>query len=334
MKKLLSLLLAAAMALTLASCSDQSAGNQSSGGSQAGSGSTAGAEVNWPTESITLNAGGPAGGSTDLVARVFAEYLSKEVGVPVVVSNGDSIVQYQNTHDAEPDGYTLGMGAMGFMIYGHVGTLDYGLDGFDAVGIASEDDTFGLWVTKDAPYQTLDELVEYMKANPGKVNIGMKTATSVHLEVVGFLSAVGCEANVVDAGGDAARVTALLGNQIDVTVEPIATMEGYMDEGDVVCLGTFQEESSALYPDIPTVYGQGYDFTFPTNFQAVFMPKGGDPALLDAIGTAVENVLNNEEYVAAINALGAKVESRSYEDTLTYLQDVDEQLGSLAAQIL
>lgn len=250
-KKLTSILLVAAMSFSLIACSSQAPSEPVNDGPEAPAASTtvpAEPVVNWPKESITLNAGGKAGGSTDLVARVFADYLSKEVGVPVVVSNGDSIVQYQNTHDAAPDGYTFGMGAMGFMIYGHVGTLDYGLDGFEPLGIASEDATFGLWVTKDAPYQTMEELVAYMKEHPGEVNMGMKTATSVHLELVGLLDALGCEANVVDAGGDAARVTALLGKQIDVTVEPIGTMKGYMEENEVTCLGTFPEAPVSSIP--------------------------------------------------------------------------------------
>ena len=328
MKKFVSALLSISMAISLAACGTQTGSSSSNQKSSASSG------AEWPKESITLNAGGDAGGSTDLVARVFADYLSREVGVPVIVSNGDSIVQYQNTYSSTPDGYTLGMGAMGFMIYKHTGTMDFGLDGFDPLGIASEDDTFSLWVTTDAPYQTLDELVAYMKEHPGEVNIGMKTATSVHLEVVGFLDAVDCTANVVDAGGDANRVTALLGHQIDVTVEPISTMQGYMEEGDVVCLGTFQSERSQIYPEIPTVEEEGYDFTFPTNFQVVFMPKGGSPELLETISSAVENVLNNPDYVASINNLGAIVKNRSYEDTLQYLNEVDQLLGDLAAQIL
>lgn len=64
------------------------------------------------------------------------------------------------------------------------------------------------------------------------------------------------------------------------------------------------------------------------------MPKGGDPALVDAIGTAIENVMKNPDYVAAINELGASVSARSYEDSVTYLQEVDELLGELAKQII
>lgn len=351
MKKTLSALLTVAMILALTACSSGDSGADTETTAAATSGtaaeetSLASAEeetsagtasestVEWPTETITLNCYGAAGGSTDLTARVFAEYLSKETGVAVVVTNDDALIQSQNTHDADPDGYTLGVGAMGFMIYGYTGTLDYGLDGFEPLGIVSEDDTFGLYVTSDAPYQTLEELVAYMQENPGEVNFGVKTATSVHLEAVGFLSTVGCEANVVDAGADAARVTALLGNQIDITIEPYATMKGYLEDGEVVCLGTFQEESSQMCPDIPTVMSQGYDYTFPTNFQALVMPQGASDELVEAISTAVENVVSNPEYIAAINDLGALVNERTYEEAVKYLQEADETISVLVESI-
>lgn len=303
----------------------QADGEEKSGGSD---------EVQWPTGAITINVTGKAGGSTDLVTRTFADYYSKVLGVPVVITNDDGILQFQNTHDAKPDGYTMCVGATGFLVYGYTGTLDFGLEGYDPISLISRDETFGLWVTKESGFQTLDDLVNYMKENPGKVNFGIKTATSVHLEAVGFLKAAGCEANVVDAGGDAERVTALLGGQIDVTIEPLGSMKGYLDEGQAICLGTFQKESCELSPDIPTVYSQGYDFTFPANFQALMLPPGVDPAIVEKASAAALEVLQNPEYEAAINAMGAIVVPEDYEQTNDYLKKANELVGELVKDIL
>lgn len=331
MKKLIALALSAIMLLSLAACGakeDTQTPDDGANDSQTGE------EISWPTDPITLKVTGKAGGSTDLVSRVFAEYYSKELGVPVVVENGEGILQYQGTHDAAPDGYTMCVGAMGFLLYKHTGTLDFGLEGFDPISVISEDETFGFWVTKDAPYQTINELVDYMKEHPGEVTFGMKTSTSVHLETVGFLKAVGCEANVVDAGGDANRVTALLGGQIDVTIEPLGSMKGYLDEGEAVCLGTFQEESCVLSPEIPTVYQQGIDFTFPTNFQALMLPQGCDAAIVAKTSEAAQRVLDNPDYVADINALGAIVNSRNYEEVNEYLNGANDIVSELVQDIL
>lgn len=330
MKKLLALLLSAIMLLGLTACGTKEAPAPDGG---AADGDTA-QESSWPTDPITLKVTGKAGGSTDLVSRVFAEYYSKELSVPVVVENGEGILQYQGTHDADPDGYTMCVGAMGFLLYKHTGTLDFGLEGYDPISVVSEDETFGFYVLADAPYQTINELVDYMKAHPGELTFGMKTSTSVHLETVGFLEAVGCEANVVDAGGDANRVTALLGGQIDVTIEPYGSMKGYLDENEVICLGTFQEESCVLCPEIPTVYQQGIDFTFPTNFQALMLPVGCDQAVVEKASAAAQKVLDNPEYVAAINALGAIVNSRSYEEVNAYLGEADSIVTDLVQNIL
>lgn len=330
MKKLLALLLSAIMLLGLTACGTKEAPAPDGG---AADGDTA-QENSWPTDPITLKVTGKAGGSTDLVSRVFAEYYSKELGVPVVVENGEGILQYQGAHDADPDGYTMCVGAMGFLLYKHTGTLDFGLEGYDPISVVSEDETFGFYVLADAPYQTINELVDYMKAHPGELTFGMKTSTSVHLETVGFLEAVGCEANVVDAGGDANRVTALLGGQIDVTIEPYGSMKGYLDENEVICLGTFQEESCVLCPEIPTVYQQGIDFTFPTNFQALMLPVGCDQAVVEKASAAAQKVLDNPEYVAAINALGAIVNSRNYEEVNAYLGEADSIVTDLVQNIL
>ncbi len=166
-----------------------------------------------------------------------------------------------------------------------------------------------------------------MKAHPGEVNIGMKTGTSTHLEVAGFLKAVGCKANVVDAGGDAARVTALLGKQIDVTVEPYGTMKDYMANGEAVCLGVFPAERSSQAPDLPTLREQGIDFDFPTNFQALIFPANMDPELVAIISAACEKVEANPDYQAALNSMGVEITPRTQEEAKAYFTEVDRILS-------
>lgn len=330
-KKVLCVILAAIMALSLAACgSDSSSSGSTSTGSassssQAPSQSSA-AEINWPEGALTLNCGGAAGGSTDLVSRLFAEYLSKEIGVPVVVTNSDTIPQIQATHDAEADGYTMLTSAMGSFLYGKVGSMEFGIEEMTPVAVISEDGTFGLWARSDAPYNDIKSFVAYMQEYPGEVNIGMKTGTSTHLETAGFLKAAGCEANVVDAGGDAARVTALLGAQIDVTVEPYGTMKSYLEEGEAICLGVFPAERSSMAPDLPTIREQGIDFDFPTNFQALIFPSGMDPNLVEVISQACQKVEANADYQKALNDMGVEVTPRTSQEAQEYFQTVDEIL--------
>lgn len=327
-KRILSAMLASAMVLGLTACGS---GNSSSAAESqpqgAASAEIATSDIIWPEGSITLNCGGKAGGSTDLVSRVFAEYLSKEVGVPVVVTNGDAIPQIQATHDAEADGYTMLTSAMGSFLYGKVGSMTFGIEEMTPVAVISEDGTFGLWARSDAPYTDIQSFVEYMKEHPGEVNMGMKTGTSTHLEIAGFLKAAGCEANVVDAGGDADRVTALLGSQIDVTVEPYGTMKSYLEEGEAVCLGIFPAERSEMAPDLPTIREQGIDFDFPTNFQALIFPANMDASLIEVISQACQNVEANPDYQKALNDMGVEVTVRTTEESQEYFRNVDDILN-------
>jgi tripartite-type tricarboxylate transporter receptor subunit TctC len=331
-KRVLCAFLTAIMVLTLAACGPGNNSNSTSSGndSQASSskGGTQPDEINWPEGSITLNCGGKAGGSTDLVSRVFAEYLSKEIGVPVVVTNADAIPQIQATHDADADGYTMLTSAMGSFLYGKVGSMEFGIEEMTPIAIISEDGTFGLWAHNGVPYTDIPSFVEYMKAHPDEVNIGMKTGTSTHLEVAGFLKAVGCEANVVDAGGDADRVTALLGKQIDVTVEPYGTMKSYLEDGEAVCLGIFPAERAKLAPDLPTIREQGVDFDFPTNFQALIFPADMDPDLVEVISHACQKVEANADYQKALNDMGVEVTPRTTEEAQAYFQAVDDVLNT------
>ena len=184
MKKLLAVFLMAALVLSLVACSGastqqdaktQTATTDNTNAAKAETQNTN--AVKWPEGALTLNCGGKAGGSTDLVSRAFAEYLGKELGVPVVVTNGDAIPQIQATHDAQADGYTMLTSAMGSFLYGKVGSMTFGIEEMTPVAVISEDGTFGLWTYGGAAYQTVGELVEYMKAHPGEVNIGMKTGT-------------------------------------------------------------------------------------------------------------------------------------------------------------
>lgn len=340
-KRVLCALLTALMALNLAACgpsndpdsASKSNDPQAASGKDGAGSQSAASEIHWPEGSITLNCGGKAGGSTDLVSRVFAEYLSKEIGVPVVVTNADAIPQIQATHDADADGYTMLTSAMGSFLYGKVGSMEFGIEEMTPIAVISEDGTFGLWTHSDVPYTDIPSFVEYMKAHPGEVNIGMKTGTSTHLEVAGFLKAAGCEANVVDAGGDADRVTALLGKQIDVTVEPYGTMKSYLEEGEAICLGIFPAERAKLAPDLPTIREQGVDFDFPTNFQALIFPADMDPDLVEVISQACQKVEANTDYQKALNDMGVEVTPRTTEEAQAYFQTVDEVLSTCVEYI-
>ncbi|TWT01841.1 tripartite tricarboxylate transporter substrate binding protein [Planomicrobium sp. CPCC 101079] len=299
MKKAIWLVLLIVTVGLLAACNSP----QSSGEAGANNVSASKEEVeNFPEKSITILVHTSAGGPTDLMAREIAKAVEPILGQKVLVENrpgGSGATQMAGIQSAKADGYTLG--AMTPSQIGLIeGTLkdQYKLDDFSWIS-RTQIDPYVIVVNKKSPFNTLEELIEFAKENPGELKIGGYGAVGSGHNVAWNILAekAGIEATwaAYESTGDA--VTAILGNHIDVANSNPGQVSQYVESGDLKVLGVMNDERLEDLPEVPTYKELGYDVdTSWTQFRGIFGPAGIDPAIQKKLSDAFAEAMETEGY--------------------------------------
>lgn len=240
------------------------------------------------------------GGDTDVNARLFNKYLEKELGQSLAVVNvdgGGGTIGMRRVMSAKPDGYTALFFHGEGMVPKLAGLVDFGLDAFQMVAVALVDNTTVLVTHKDAPYKTMNEMVDYAKAHPGEVEFGILTGGYPHLVGAALEKQLGAQMTLVDVGGNAAKIVALRGKKINLANVQYGIAKDYFASGDFINLGLLSKERNPLIPDVPTTAEQGYPLEF-NKFFFFAMPKGTPKDVVDTFSGAVKRVVDNPEYQA------------------------------------
>lgn len=263
MKKLLSFATAAALCIALVACGSSSATSSAASAAKSTAGSTAEATTgtsSWPTDTVSMYVPAKAGGGTDMLGRIFIQGMSEVNGGNYIVVNdttGGGSVAAETVRNAKPDGLNLLMYHTGLCTSIASGQYAHTLDEFAICGlfITEPDEATGaLFVPANSPFNTIEELVEYAKANPGELMSGIQQGSSTQLIEGLFEKTLGFETTMVDAGSNADKVTALMGNQIDFCFMNTTGNDQYVKSGDLKCLvqwGKVGATPSSLFPDVP-----------------------------------------------------------------------------------
>jgi len=235
----------------------------------------------YPKKGITMICPWGAGGGTDAVLRAFCSAAEKQLGQTITVENktgGGGAIGHAAIKDAKPDGYTMGMITFELNSLPQQGLIDFTYADYDPL-IRVNADAATLTVKADAPYNTVQEFVDYCKKNPGKVSIGNSAPGSVWHIGAGLLAdKTGINVKHVAFEGAAGAVTALAGGHIEAVSVSLAEVKSQLDAGNVKVIGIMDEKRPANYPNIPTFKEQGFDITYFT-WRGLALPKGVDPAI-------------------------------------------------------
>ena len=249
----------------------------------------------FPSRPVTLYCAFPAGGPTDQVFRAFAEAAAKTLGQSVVVENkpgAGGTLAALSMRGARPDGYTLAQMPMGLFRIPHMQktpTFDPINDFTYVVNLTGY--TFGLVVPADAPFTTVKELVDYAKANPGKLNYGSTgVGTSPHLAVEEFASRAGIRLNHVPFKGSADLMQAILGGHI-MAASDSTGWAPHVASGRLRLLATYGSKRTKRWPDVPTLDELGYQTVSDSPF-GLGGPKGMDPAVVKTLQDAFRKAMD------------------------------------------
>jgi tripartite-type tricarboxylate transporter receptor subunit TctC len=231
----------------------------------------------YPNRPIKMLVGFPPGGSADVVARVAADELSKELGVPVVVENKPGAggnIAWEATAKAPADGYTLLTstdGAVGIALY-----KNPGFSGKDFAGVSRlTRGTVVMVVNKDSPFQNLRQFTDYAKANPEKLfNASAGYGSSPHLASVLFESVTGVKFTSIQYKGGAQAMQSILSGDTQITFATAPTVMGMMRSGRLRALAVSTPQPSPSVPGVPGAEEAGvpgYDYTYS---MGLYVPAG------------------------------------------------------------
>ncbi|MBN8188362.1 tripartite tricarboxylate transporter substrate binding protein [Salipiger thiooxidans] len=265
----------------------------------------------YPERPVQLIVPYPAGGGTDIVARTLAVELEKELGQPVSVVNrdgGGGIPGQTAIARARPDGYTIGLIASDISLYKPQGLAPLTYADMTAIGQTNEL-AGSVTVSVDSPYQSMQELVAAIKANPGTVKgTGAAPGASWHAGFLGLMFALGLSPDdviwVPTQGGTKGHLDVAAGNS-DFSTASLVEARALVEGGKLRPLATMAAERVDIFPEVPTLREQGIDYTYGL-WHGVTGPKGLDPEALEVLSKAVEAAANSESFVETLQERGFK----------------------------
>jgi tripartite-type tricarboxylate transporter receptor subunit TctC len=253
----------------------------------------------FPNRPVTLVVPWPAGGSTDIGMRALASATEKHLGQPIVIENkpgaGGTIGPANMAANARPDGYTVAQLPITVfrMPFIQKTSFDPTKDFTYIIHITGY--TFGVVVKADAPWKTFQELIDYARANPGKINYGTPGAgTSLHITMEQIAKQQGVKWTQVPFKGAAESMNALLGGHIDV-VSDSTGWAGSVNSGAARLLVTWGSERTKNWPTVPTLKETGINMVSNSPF-GIGGPKGMDPAVVKALHDAFRKGMEEQSY--------------------------------------
>ncbi len=289
----------------------------------------------YPSRPVKVINPWPTGGSADALIRLIAERMSLELGQAVIVESkagANGMIGHAAVAKAQPDGYTL--------LFSHVGPMTINphlqasmpydpIRDFEPITQLTSS-PMAMLVRPDLPIRTVRELLDYAKANPGKLNMGsVGTGSTPHLAAELMRSITGMNYVHVPYKGAAPVITDLLGGQIDFTFLNLGGVQQHVDAGRMRVIGMTSLKRSALTPSLPTVSETLPDFEVNSWF-GMAAPAGTPRPIVNRLNTEIVKILKAPEMTARLNQLSYDVEGTTPEQ---HAARIREDLAKWAAVV-
>ena len=266
------------------------------------------AALDYPTRPVRWVVGYPAGGTTDILARLIGQYLSEKLGQQFIVENkpgaGNNIAT-EAVINSPPDGYTLlfvnPANGINTSLYKKL-SFNFPRDIAPIAGIARVPNV--MEVNPNVPAKTVAEFIAYAKANPNKVNLASSgNGTSVHLSGELFMAMTGVKLTHVPYRGSAPALTDMIAGQVQVLFDNLPSSIEHVRAGKLRALAVTTEKRSEALPDVPTVAETvpGYEASAWFGMGA---PKGTPPEVIAVLNKTINEALDDPNIKARLAEMG------------------------------
>jgi len=295
-------------------------------------GSVGASAQQYPTRPINLIVAFPAGGSTDIGARVLAGIAEKMIGQPIVVVNKGGAggqVGWTELARAKPDGYTIGflnLPATNTTILDPERQAIFNEGSFTPIANQVLDPGV-IWVAANSPYKTLKELIEAAKAKPGTLRAATTGILSDdHLAILMVEEAnPGLSFRIVHLLGGAAQMKETLGGNIDVSFDNVGGIVPQVKAGQVRALAVMDTERSKFLPDVPTAKELGMPNVISSSTRGIGGPKGMDPAVVKKLQDVFIKAMADPDHVKRLEDAGLAIKPMVGDEYIKYFNETHEK---------
>lgn len=262
----------------------------------------------FPTKPLRIVVPFGAGGVADLTARTVAQKMSEGLGQSVVIENrpgAGGIVAAETVAKSEPDGHTLllisNANAISASLFQNL-PIDQ-LKDFSPVSLMGLFD-LAIVTSADSKFQTLQQVLDYARANPGKLNIGsINIGSTQHLTAELFKSVANLDAQVVPYNGTPAVVTALRGGQVDVAVEVLSPVLPQIKGNVLRPLAVTSAKRSAVLPQVPTAKETGLTQLVSSSWNGLAVPAKTPKEVVERLNREVGIALQDPAVIKRLQDL-------------------------------
>ncbi|MBF4694279.1 Bug family tripartite tricarboxylate transporter substrate binding protein [Fusibacter ferrireducens] len=272
----------------------------------------------YPDRAITMIVPYGAGGGTDTYGRMLATQLEKHLNAQITVSNqsgASGSIGTKYVFDAPADGYTVLFAPETLGTYRTMGISDLSYDDFVPISVVVNDPKLVV-VSKNSKYNTIEELLADIKANPGKVSMSHSgPGGSGHNQGL-ILKELGYDVAMTAFDGGTNALLGVIGEQVDFTNPNLSFTTGYIDSGDVKVLAVFSNERIAGLPDVPAFTealpeSEKY-LNVPLTPLSLLVKKGTPEAVIEVLRKATLEAFEEEEWTSFVSGNQAEPLYKKY----------------------
>jgi tripartite-type tricarboxylate transporter receptor subunit TctC len=267
---------------------------------------------NYPSRSVTVVVPFPAGGPSDVVARIVTEHMGKTLGQTLVIENvggAGGTIGSGRVASAQPDGYTLLAGSMGSHVSAPVLTPNIKYDSerdFTPIGFTANAPAV-IVARKDFPARNLREFIAYLKMNGDKVKQAHGgIGSSSHMACLLFTQAAGVTPSLVAYRGTGPAMNDLIGGHVDFFCEQAVSVAPQIAGGAIKAYAVSSTERLATLADLPTAKEAGLRYQM-NIWAGIFAPKGTPKPIVDRLALALDRALDDPSVKKRLNDLGGSV---------------------------
>jgi tripartite-type tricarboxylate transporter receptor subunit TctC len=286
----------------------------------------------YPVRPITVVVPFPAGGPSDIVARIMVEHMAKTLGQPMVIENvggAGGTLGSARVAAATPDGYTLLAGSMGSHVSAPALTpnvkYDSGRD-FEAVGLTVHAPAV-IVAKKDFPAKDLAEFVTYLKTNGDAVKQAHGgIGSSSHMACLLFTSEVGVKPTLVAYRGVNLAINDLLGGHVDFYCEQAVSVAQQVAAGSIKAYAVSGAERLAAVPAVPTAQEAGFNYRM-SIWAGMFAPKDTPKEVVDRLAAALDKAQDDPAVQKRLGELGGTVPAKDERAPATFANFVKAEIA-------
>lgn len=288
----------------------------------------------WPAKPVTLVVPSSAGGTPDVLARILAIGLTEQLGQQVLVMDrpgASGNIGSEAVVRAAPDGYTILMGSIVNSVNPHLMKVSFSLDELAPVSsVAAASDV--LTVLPTVPVTNLQELIGFLKANPGTPVGYPGLGSTPHLSIETFRLMTGLHLTLVPYQGGGAMFQGLLSKQVPMAFATTLGVIPRLKSGQLRGLAISSAKRVAALPDMPTVAESGLPGFEVTAWFGIFAPVRTPKPIIDHLSDAIRKAVAAPDIGKRLVELGAEPLGSTPEDFRTFVQAEFQKWGRLVKE--